>query len=631
MQKKELLNEPQRKAATHLDGPLLVLAGAGSGKTKVLTERISYLLSHGVDPSEILAVTFTNKAAQVMKERVRALTSQLVLTTTFHSLGVRILRESIQELGYQTTFTIYDEKDSENLLKLCLEQLGISDDNLKLIRKHISNAKNALLSPEQFGQNGWIREAKIIREAYILYQTKLKEFNALDFDDLLYMTVKFFQSSPKAAAYQNRWTYVLVDEFQDTNEAQYYICQFLTEKTKNLFVVGDPDQSIYSWRGANIQNILNFERDFPTSKTVTLDQNYRSTNQILKAANALIENNMRSYKKELWSGLGEGEKVSIHQFETDRDEVVFVVSGLKSYLQKFAPEEIVIFYRTNSQSRIFEDHLLKWKIPYKIIGGLSFYQRREIKDLLAYLRLILSPSDFIAFTRTINLPKRGIGPTTQEKLQSIALTQNIPILEACRAANLTPKLRAALYDYLNIFDRGLKMMQQGAAISAILEMVIEASGYMPFLDEDKETAADRKDNVRELIGKAKEWEKERADPTLFAFLEELSLKAALDEDTEEEKCIRLMTLHNGKGLEFDVCYIVGMEEDLFPHVNSKDSYEQLEEERRLCYVGMTRAKRHLHLTHVGYRLLWGNPRRQRPSRFLDELPPQCITKLRAFR
>lgn len=631
MHKHEILNEPQRIAADHKEGPLLVLAGAGSGKTKVLTERISQLLASGVPAREILAVTFTNKAAGVMKERVQALTNQVVLTTTFHSLGVRILRESIHELGYRNSFTIYDEKDSENLLKLCLEIMGLNDEHLKSFRKHISGAKNALIAPEEFGLGGWLKDAAIIREAYRLYQSKLAEFNALDFDDLLYLTVKLFKTSPHALEYQSRWSYVLVDEFQDTNEAQYFICQFLTEKTKNLFVVGDPDQSIYSWRGANMQNILNFERDFANAKTITLDQNYRSTNQILRAANALIENNSRSYKKELWSGLGEGEKVGIHEFETDREEVTFVVHSIKSHLVTHETEEIVIFYRTNSQSRIFEDHLLKWNIPYKIIGGLSFYQRKEVKDLLAYLRLIVSPTDFIAFSRTINLPKRGIGAVTQEKIEMYASELSLPILQACREVALPPKQRAVFNAYLAIFDQGAKMCEEGALVSAILEMVIEKTGYMAFLEQDKETAEDRKENVKELISAASQWEKEREEPTLFAFLEELTLKSSFEEDGEEDRCIRLMTLHNGKGLEFDICYMVGMEEDLFPHVNTKDSAAGLEEERRLCYVGMTRAKRHLHLTYAKERLLWGNYRFQRPSRFLAEIPRDYVIKTRAER
>jgi len=628
MHKLDILNEPQRIAANHVEGPLLVLAGAGSGKTKVLTERISHLLSIGVPASEILAVTFTNKAAQVMKERVQSITNQVVLTTTFHSLGVRILRESIHELGYQNTFTIYDQKDSENLIKSCLETLGFKDEkgSFKRVKKQISDAKNALISPDEISSHkDYFREQKL-HSAYVLYQNKLKEYNALDFDDLLYLTVKLFRMSEKAKDYQHRLSFVLVDEFQDTNQAQYEICQFLTQKSKNLFAVGDPDQSIYSWRGANMNNILNFEKDFPNSKTVTLDQNYRSTNMILQAANALIENNSRSYKKELWSGLGDGDKVNIHQFSTDREEASFVVKNVRSYLESYAPEEIVIFYRTNSQSRIFEDHLLKWKVPYMIIGGLSFYQRREIKDLLAYLRLIVSPADFISFARTINLPKRGIGPATQKKLEKLSEELDLPILTACKRATLSNKLQIALLEYLKIFETGVEMLKNNALVSDILKTVIERSRYMEYLKEDKETFEDRRDNVSELVGKAIEWEKEREEPTLFAFLEELSLKSALDDKEAQDKCIRLMTLHNGKGLEFDVCYLVGMEEDLFPHINSKDSNENLEEERRLCYVGMTRAKKHLYLTSAKYRLLWGSPRNQRPSRFLREIPSEFTTK-----
>lgn len=599
MQKNDVLNEAQKRATEHIEGALLVMAGAGSGKTRVVTERIAHLLKMGVPAQEILAVTFTNKAAGEMQRRIQSVTNQFVLTSTFHSLGARILRESIHEIGYQNTFTIYDENDSENLLKHCFELMGIKDVRslLKSTRKEISEAKNSLQgSPNQ---------------VFDLYQSKLKEYNALDFDDLLYLTVELFKKSPEARRYQERWSFILVDEYQDTNTAQYWMVKFLSETHKNLFVVGDPDQSIYSWRGANVQNILNFERDFPGAKTIMLDQNYRSTNMILKAANAVIDHNQRPHKKALWSQLGDGEKLTIQVFATDKEEAHYVAKSIQKYMQKVPPTEIVIFYRTNSQSRIFEDQLLKFRIPYVIVGGLSFYERREIKDLLAYLRLMVCPTDYMALARTINVPKRGIGPATLKKLNSLQVIRE--------------NGKSSLQDYLSIIDNGTQMVREGSPVSAILRDLIVRSRYIEYLKEDKETYDDRKENVEELVSKAVEWEKEAEVPTLLAFLEELTLKSSLDEVGDKDKCIRLMTLHNSKGLEFDVVHIVGIEEDLFPHINAKETNEGLEEERRLCYVGMTRAKKHLHLSLAKYRILWGFPRYQRPSRFLNEIPKEFAT------
>jgi DNA helicase-2/ATP-dependent DNA helicase PcrA len=625
--KDQELNESQMKAVTHVDGPLLVLAGAGCGKTRVVVYRIAHLLKLGIPPSAIVALTFTNKAAGEMKERVEKMTNHHILASTFHALGVRILREKIHLLGYESSFTIYDEKESESLLKSCLETLGMKDEKglLKSIRAEISDFKNQLCSPEEVKLEG------LTKKAYTLYNERLKEYNALDFDDLLFLTAKFCKNFKEAKEFQDRWSYILVDEYQDTNLSQYEISKFLAGSKQNLFVVGDPDQSIYSWRGANIENILNFEKDFPGAKVVTLDQNYRSTTNILSAANGLIEQNERPYEKHLFSNLGEGEKPTIHIHRTDRDEAQFVTEKISHYLSNFEASEIVVFYRTNSQSRIFEDYFLRAGIPYKIVGGFSFYQRKEIKDLLSFLRLTVSGRDFISFERSINIPKRGFGPAAILKVRSLCDETGLPVLEVLHRlatgqidAKMGPKQRGAVSDYLSIFARLQEMEKKKEPLEEIIREAISRSKYLEYLKEDKETFEERKGNIEELIAKAFEWREEVENPDLFHFLEELSLLGSVEEGQETKISVSLMTLHNGKGLEFPVCFIVGMEEELFPHANAKDSFQGIEEERRLCYVGMTRAKRHLHLSSAGYRFLWGSPKTMHPSRFLSEIPKAYI-------
>ncbi len=623
MQDLPFLNEPQKQAVFHKDGPILVLAGAGCGKTRVVTHRIGKLIESGVPASEILAVTFTNKAAGEMKERVHELVQRDVLTTTFHSLGAKVLREAIHELGYKNSFVIYDEKDSEALLKECLKSLGVSEskETLKAVKEEISDAKNDLLMPDMM-------KGGLTAEVYASYQRRLKEYNALDFDDLLLLTVELLNSNI-GCAYQERWSYILVDEYQDTNHAQYTICKLLSGKHRNICVVGDPDQSIYSWRGANMHNLLNFERDFPGAVVVKLEENYRSTNQILQAANRLIAGNARCYEKELWSSLGEGERVRCEVFAKDHYESHFIVERIEEALYTEKGEEVAILYRTNAQSRILEDALLKRRIPYLIIGGISFYQRKEIKDLLAYLRLSVAPGDMMAFLRTINVPKRGLGPATLDKIRNVADEDRIPILECLNKLiegdprmKLSPKQKDSLTEYVKIFPEIQGMQAQGATLDAIMRRLIIIARYEDALKEDKETYEDRKENVDELIAKAYSWQKENESNDLRLFLEELSLKASADDPTGKEKGIRLMTIHNSKGLEFNVCFLVGMEEELFPHANAKDSPEAIEEERRLCYVGMTRAKKRLFMTGSLQRFLWGHLRTMRPSRFLTEVFPR---------
>jgi DNA helicase-2/ATP-dependent DNA helicase PcrA len=635
------LNPQQREAVKSLEGPVLVLAGAGSGKTRVVTTRIVHLIENGIPPSRILGVTFTNKAAGEMRERVHKMAQHQVLICTFHSLGARILRESISALGYGSDFTIYDEDDVEKLLKVCLVELNLKNKKMdaKPFRHLISHAKNALLSADQLNYNDLTTEIeKAFPQVYTLYQRKLQEYQAVDFDDLLCLTVRLWREHPERLShYQERWPFVLIDEYQDTNAAQYMMTRLLVEKRRNLFVVGDPDQSIYSWRGANIQNILNFERDYPGAKVIRLEQNYRSHTNILEAANALIDHNVGRYEKKLWSQLGPGEKIKLFIGENEREEADFVASQVELHrLQQLPLNNMVVFYRTNAQSRAFEDTLIYRGIPYVIVGGLSFYQRREIKDILAYLRISQSGADYISFARTINLPKRGLGEATIEKLRHHANQEQLPILAYCEALlseqplnhplRLTAKQKEGLNDYLQIIHELRQLSKQGSIRDLVLG-TIERTRYMEYLTEDQETYKDRRENLDELIAKAVEWETSAPDPSLESFLEELSLKSSLDEADQAQDRLSLMTIHNGKGLEFDVTFLVGLEEDLFPHVNSKNSLEEVEEERRLCYVGMTRAKDYLYLSYCHSRYLWGNLRFQRPSRFLKEIPKDYVEKV----
>ncbi len=616
------LNQEQNLAVEHVEGPLLVLAGAGSGKTKVVTHRIAKLIEMGIMPSDILALTFTNRAANEMKKRVQHLVKTSVLTCTFHSLGAKILRETISTLGYRFDFTIYDEEDSEKLLKTCLASLNLKEEKglAKKIKFQISSAKNNLLSPENVLSDP--EADPLLKEIYPIYQQKLKECNALDFDDLLYLTFQLLKENEGVGVeYQNRWLFLLIDEYQDTNLAQYNLTKLLCKKHKNIFAVGDPDQSIYSWRGAKYQNILNFEKDFPGAKVVRLEQNYRSTETILEASNALITHNHLRYEKNLWSNLGKGDKIEIFTGQNEREESYFVMQKIQELVldKKISLDEIVIFYRTNAQSRIFEDALLSKRLAYQIIGGISFYQRKEVKDILAFLKLVVSSTDLISFSRTINLPKRGLGLTTVKKLIEEASQKNIPILNSLSSTSisLSEKQRQGVQEYLCIIQDLRKKISESHTISDLISDTIQLSSYLDYLKENPESYEERKENLNALIAKASEWQEEGS--SLSSFLEELSLKSA-KENTSNVPTIKLMTLHNGKGLEFKAVFIVGLEEGILPHINSKDNPENLEEERRLCYVGMTRAKRHLFLCSAYNRFMWGAPRLMQPSRFLKELP-----------
>lgn len=624
------LNPAQLAAVHHLEGPALIIAGAGSGKTRVVTFRIAHLMSVGIPSDEILAVTFTNKAAEEMRRRVEKLAKNDVLSCTFHSLGARILRQSVHHLGYPNDFTIYDEEDSDKLLKECLIALNIQQEKgfFKTTRMQISSAKNSLMTPEAI-----LKEDSILGTIYQLYQTKLKSYQAVDFDDLLYLPIQLFQLHPEILAiYQKKWSFILIDEYQDTNAAQHTLAKLLAASHHNVFAVGDPDQSIYSWRGANIGNILNFEKDFPGAHVITLEQNYRSRSNILNAANGLIHHNTSRYEKNLWSALGPGEKIGLIIAENDHGEAEFVARKILKHHDNFTLNDCVIFYRTNFQSRIFEDMLLKLRIPYTIIGGLSFYARREIKDILCLLRIVLGGADFIAFSRTINLPKRGLGEAALDKLRDSAAEASLTIFDYCRKvaerkvpAKLSARQFEGLSHYVTTILSLREMALQRIPLSTLISEAIERSRYDDYLKEDPESYEDRKENLAELVSKAAEWEQENPRGTLSNFLEELALKTSTEEPSSES--VKMMTLHNGKGLEFSVVFLVGMENDLFPHLNAKESEDALQEERRLCYVGMTRAKEYLYLTAAKSRFLWGGARQMQPSQFLNEIPPEYIQNL----
>lgn len=628
------LNPQQLEAVKTIEGAVLVLAGAGSGKTRIVTTRIVHLIENGIPPSSILGLTFTNKAAGEMRKRVQDQTQHQVLICTFHSLGARVLQESIHILGYSRSFTIYDEEDIDQILKACLVELNLKEKKMetKPFRQLISQAKNALLNLDEIKCDDDYNDIEIaFPKVYALYQHKLQEYQAVDFDDLLYLTVKLWREHPNILArYQDRWSFVLIDEYQDTNAAQYEMSHLLVKERGNLFVVGDPDQSIYSWRGANIKNILNFEKDHPGTKVIRLEQNYRSSTNILNVANALIEHNTKRYEKELWSDLGTGEKVKIFEGENEREESDFVSTQIEHHrLKGISLNDMVVFYRTNAQSRAFEDTLIYRRIPYVIVGGISFYQRREIKDILAFLRIAFSGADYISFVRTINLPKRGLGHATIEKIRHHSNQEGMTILKYCEEIvkgtplksilRLTLKQKESLAEYIQIISELRETIHQGSIHNLVLA-VIEKTGYMEYLLEDKESFQDRRENLDELITKAIEWELSAPDPSLESFLEELSLKSSLDDAESTQNRINLMTIHNGKGLEFTVAFLVGLEEDLFPHANSRSSFEGIEEERRLCFVGITRAKEYLYLSYCLSRYLWGTMRIQSPSRFLKEIP-----------
>ena len=636
------LNEPQREAVDHTDGPLLILAGAGSGKTRVLTHRIAYLIEErNVNPWNILAITFTNKAAGEMRERVDSLVgfgSESIWVSTFHSMCVRILRRFIDRLGYDNRFTIYDTDDQKTLMKEVCKKVAIDTKVFKerSLMSAISSAKNELILPEEFELNAGGDFAKLkIAKVYREYEAQLKANNALDFDDLLVKTVQLLQTQPDVLEnYQERFRYIMVDEYQDTNTVQFQLVRLLAGKYRNLCVVGDDDQSIYKFRGANIRNILDFEHEFSDACVIKLEQNYRSTGNILNAANRVIANNKGRKEKTLWTANGEGELVHLRQFDTGYDEADFIAEDIKKEVRAGASyNDHAVLYRTNAQSRLLEEKFVAMNVPYKIVGGVNFYARREIKDLLAYLKTIDNGMDDIAVRRIINVPKRGIGLTTINRIQESAAERGLGFYETLMAPELIPGIgrSAAKLDSFAALIEYFKGLTGQMSITDLLREVIEKTGYMESLDsEDKEDAQARKENIDELINKAAAYEEaaeDRDEPaTLSAFLEEVALVADIDSLDEEQDYVVLMTLHSAKGLEFPHVYLAGMEDGLFPSYMTitSDDRDDLEEERRLCYVGITRAEQELTLTCARRRMVRGETQYNKISRFIKEIPAELL-------
>lgn len=636
------LNEPQREAVYHTDGPLLILAGAGSGKTRVLTHRIAYLIGErGVNPWNILAITFTNKAAEEMRQRVDNLVgfgAESVWVSTFHSACVRILRRFIDRLGYENHFTIYDTDDQKTLIKEVCRKVDVDTKVFKerSLLSAISSAKNEMILPDEFELNAGGDFAKMkIAKVYREYETQMRANNALDFDDLLVKTVQLLQTQPDVLeSYQERFRYIMVDEYQDTNTVQFQLVSLLAGKYKNLCVVGDDDQSIYKFRGANIRNILDFEHEFPDAKVIKLEQNYRSTGNILNAANSVIANNRGRKEKSLWTENGEGELIRLRQFDTAFDEADFIGEDIKNAVRQGGSyNDSAVLYRTNAQSRLLEEKFIAMNIPYKIVGGVNFYARREIKDLLAYLKTIDNGRDDVAVRRIINVPKRGIGLTTINRIQESATERGIGFYEALLAPGLIAGVgrSATKLDSFAALIEYFKTLAEEMNITDLLQEVIEKTGYIESLEnEDKEEAKTRKENIDELISKAATYEESCQDKdekaTLSGFLEEVALVADIDSLDEDQEYVVLMTLHSAKGLEFPRVYLAGMEDGLFPgymSINAGDR-EELEEERRLCYVGITRAEQELTLTSARRRMVHGETQYNPMSRFVKEIPRELL-------
>ena len=638
----DTLNAEQREAVFHTEGPLLILAGAGSGKTRVLTHRIAYLIEEkGINPWNILAITFTNKAAGEMRERVDDIVgfgSESIWVSTFHSTCVRILRRHIDRLGYDNNFTIYDSDDQKTLMKdVCkLLQIDTKTYRERTILSAISSAKDEMVTPEEYELNAYGDfSKKKIAEAYKEYERQLKANNALDFDDLLVKTVQLFQTQPEILEYyQDRFRYIMVDEYQDTNTVQFKLISLLAAKYKNLCVVGDDDQSIYKFRGANIQNILSFEKEFEHTKVIKLEQNYRSTSTILDAANAVIKNNVGRKAKSLWTENGEGEKIQFRQFDTAYDEAEYIVGDIRERGDngKAAYCDHAVLYRTNAQSRLFEEKMITANIPYKIVGGVNFYARKEIKDLLAYLKTIDNGKDDLAVRRIINVPKRGIGLTTVNRITEAAQQRGISFYEALCSADLVPGLGRSI-SKLESFAAMIEYFRKEAehlSITELMEEILTETGYVEELKaEGEEEAEARLQNIDEFLNKIAAYEEscEEELPTLSGFLEEVALVADIDSLDEESDYVVLMTLHSAKGLEFPYVYLAGMEDGIFPSYMTitADDPTEIEEERRLCYVGITRAKKELAMTCARRRMIRGETQYNKMSRFLKEVPPQLLS------
>jgi DNA helicase-2/ATP-dependent DNA helicase PcrA len=644
----ENLNPPQREAVLFGDGPLLILAGAGSGKTRVITCRIAHLIrERNVDPSNILAVTFTNKAANEMRERLERMIDMPLgrgigygglWISTFHSACVRILRQHADRLGYKRSFVIYDETDRSSLIKACMSDLRIDGEQYqpRAISARISSLKNNLTDAEQYVKtSAHFGFEEAVSRVYTLYQEKLQESDGLDFDDLLMLTVKLFQQHQDVLAYyQGLFHHILIDEYQDTNHAQYRFVRLLTAQRKNLCVVGDDDQSIYKFRGADISNILNFEKDYPAAKVIKLEQNYRSTQNILGAAGAVVARNLGRKPKELWTRKVGGDKILCYKAVDEKDEARFICRTI----QKEADEgrslrQIAVLYRTNAQSRALEDALRNWGTPYRIFGGLRFYDRKEIKDIIAYLRVLQNPADIVSLRRIINVPTRGIGDTTVEKLERAAALAGTPLYQAALdadQADITPAAKRKLREFTGMLER-LRADVGRTTITELVRSIILETGYGAALEQEKTVESRiRLENLNELMTATEDFQEQNRDASLPAFLDQVALITDAEQQIAAEgkrvnaDAVTLMTLHNAKGLEFSLVFLAGMEEGLFPHSRSAESEEELEEERRLCYVGITRAKERLILTHALERRLYGYPQANLVSRFVQEIPAEAM-------
>ena len=630
------LNDKQYEAVVNTEGPCLVIAGAGSGKTKVLTHKIAYLIGEkGVHPWDILAITFTNKAANEMKERIEGLVGEAakdIWMGTFHSICVRILRRFIDRIGFDSSFIIFDTSDQKTLVKGCLKDLAIDDKMFtdRAVLSEISNAKNEMLEPEQYQAraNGDFRKEKIA-SVYNLYQKRLRENNAIDFDDIINYTIKILMENEDVLEYySNKFKYVLVDEYQDTNKAQFTLVTMFASKNGNITVVGDNDQGIYSFRGADISNILNFERDFPGTKIIKLEQNYRCTGNILKAANSVIKNNEVKYKKELWTQNEEGNLPRVYQAQNEYDEGTYIVEQMEHLRREeyYKYSDFAILYRMNTQSRAIEDILRRENIPYKIIGGLKFYERKEIKDIIAYLRLIQNSNDNLSLKRIINEPKRGIGKTSLDKVEQLAEANGISMYEIIKNAEQYGLNRVYLNsrEFVNCIEE-LKAKKDELTISELIKLTLKKSGYIKALENENTVEAENRiENLDEFLTVAIEFEEEEAENSLSTFLEGITLSSDIDDLEEGEEYVTLMTLHSAKGLEFPVVFLVGMEEGIFPGYKSISEPKELEEERRLCYVGITRAKENLFLTCSKQRTIFGSTSYNPVSRFLNEIPQELL-------
>lgn len=630
------LNDKQKEAAEYIDGPLLILAGAGSGKTRVLTYKIAYLLEQNlVKPWEILAITFTNKAAKEMKERVEGLIGSNgndIWLGTFHSICVRILKREIELIGYGRDFNIFDELDKEKVIKEVCKKLEIDDKQypVSLIKYEISNAKDKMIDYEKYKKQalGDFRKEKIA-QIYEMYQLSLKKNNAIDFDDILMLTVEILSKNPdRLEYYQNKFKYILVDEYQDTNKVQFLLISLLAASHGKICVVGDESQSIYGFRGADISNILNFEKEYPNAKIVKLEENYRSTQNILNAANGVIKNNKSKIDKKLWTQNEIGDKICYKTLGNEYEEVEYIVSKIDEICKKESRKysDFAVLFRTNAQARVLEEVFMRNGTPYRLIGGIKFYSRKEIKDLTSYLKLIQNIDDNISLKRIINEPKRGIGDTAVDKLDAIATSQNTSIFRVIQDPNNLTGIRSAsnIILFRDMINKIIAMKEE-LKVSDLMRMILKESGYEEMLNQDQtKESENRFENLMEFIGVAMEFEKENADNTLADFLDSIALVSDVDKLDDSEEAVTLMTMHSAKGLEFEVVFLVGMEEGLFPSKRSIEEDDAVEEERRLCYVGITRAKKKLYITNTKKRTLYGTTTFSMPSRFIDELPSEVL-------